>query len=145
MQYGAMNIEHDVLLSRSIFFFVVVALFFFTVICQFAGMRFKLPDPFPTCAEVAKRICWISYSTPTVWSRPRIADPTGTDAATRELWISNKLLREIWGDGTYTANSDFGRDSTIRIVSRRMPAARLTIPMFHRVCQPPFCNEESKV
>ena len=104
----------------------------------------RLPDPFPTCAEAAKSIC-AGYPTPAVWSRPHTTDPAGTEVATRELCNSNKLLREIWGHGTYIANSGFGRDSTIKIVSRRRAAARLTIPMVQRVCQPPFCDEESKV
>ena len=77
----------------------------------------RLPDPFPTCAEVAKRIC-AGYPTPTVWSRPRIVDRTGTEAVTRGLWNSNKPLQEIWGDGTYIANSDFGRDSAIKSVEK---------------------------
>ena len=77
----------------------------------------RVPDLLLTCAEVAKRIC-VGYPTPTAWSRPRIADPTGTEAETRELWNSNKLLREIWGDGTYIANSGFGRDSAIKSVEK---------------------------
>jgi hypothetical protein len=31
---------------------------------------------------------------------------------------SNKLLRDIWGDAAYIANSDFERDSAIETVER---------------------------
>jgi hypothetical protein len=57
----------------------------------------RMTDPLPTFAELVKLIR-ISYS----------ENPND----------SNKLLRDIWGDGAYIANSDFGRDSAIETVER---------------------------
>jgi NADPH2 dehydrogenase len=77
----------------------------------------KMPDPLPTFAEVVKRIrvghpdfAYIHVIEPTTHHRPDGESGEGTD--------SNKLLRDIWGDGAYIANSDFGRDSAIEAVER---------------------------
>jgi NADPH2 dehydrogenase len=76
----------------------------------------RTPDPLPTFAEVVKRIragypdfAYIHVLEPTTHHRP---DESG---AAKE---SNKLLRDIWGDGVYIANSDFGRDSAIEAVEK---------------------------
>jgi len=81
--------------------------------CKFAkGMR--MPDPLPMFAELVKRIrvaypdfAYIHVLEPTTHHRP---DGEGEAGKKND---SNKLLRDIWGDGAYIANSDFGRDSAI--------------------------------
>jgi NADPH2 dehydrogenase len=83
-----------------------------------AGMR--MPDPLPTFAEVVKRIrvgypdfAYIHVLEPTTHhSHPK---PDGEGEKAKD---SNKLLRDIWGDGAYITNSDFGRDSAIEVVEK---------------------------
>jgi NADPH2 dehydrogenase len=77
----------------------------------------RMPDPLPTFAEVVKRIrmgypdfAYLHVIEPTTHHRPDKESGTGKD--------SNKLLRDIWGDGAYIANSDFGRDSAIEAVEK---------------------------
>jgi NADPH2 dehydrogenase len=84
---------------------------------DFAGMR--MPDPLPTYAEVVKRIrleypdfAYIHVLEPTAHHRP--PDEEG-ETGNKD---SNRLLRDIWGDGAYIANSDFDRDSAIEVVER---------------------------
>jgi NADPH2 dehydrogenase len=81
----------------------------------YPGMR--MPDPLPTFAEVIKRIrvgypdfAYIHVLEPTTHHRPDEEGETGKD--------SSKLLRDIWGDGVYITNSDFGRDSGIEAVEK---------------------------
>jgi NADPH2 dehydrogenase len=77
----------------------------------------RMPDPIPTFAEVVKRIrvgypdfSYIHVLEPTTHHRP-----DGDSGAPKE---SNKLLRDIWGDGVYIANSDFGRESAIETAEK---------------------------
>ena len=77
-------------------------------------------DPLPTFAEVIRRIrfgypdfAYIHVLEPTTHHtlpKPDVEGKTGKD--------SNKLLRDIWGDGAYITNSDFGRDSAIEVVEK---------------------------
>lgn len=76
-----------------------------------------MPDPLPTFAEVVKRIrvgypdfAYIHVLEPTTHHRPGDSGGAPKD--------SNKLLRDIWGDGVYITNSDFGRDSAIEVVEK---------------------------
>ena len=76
-----------------------------------------MPDPLPTFAEVVKRIrvgypdfAYIHVLEPTTHH-----GPGGESGASKD---SNKQLRDIWGDGVYIANSDFGRDSAIETVEK---------------------------
>jgi NADPH2 dehydrogenase len=80
----------------------------------------RMPDPLPTFAEVVKRIrvshpdfAYIHVLEPTThhtYGKPNGEFETGK--------YSNKLLRDIWGDGVYITNSDFGRDSAIEAVEK---------------------------
>jgi NADPH2 dehydrogenase len=77
----------------------------------------RMPDPLPTFSEVVKRIrvgypdfAYIHVLEPTTHHRP--------DGESGEAKDSNKLLRDIWGDGAYITNSDFGRDSAIEVVEK---------------------------
>ena len=77
-----------------------------------------MPDPLNTFAEVVKRIrvgypdfAYVHVLEPTTHHRPDGDSGAGKD--------SNKLLREIWGDGVYIANSDFGRDNAIEAVEKK--------------------------
>ena len=77
----------------------------------------RMPDPLPTFAEVVKHIrvgypdfAYIHVLEPTTHHRP-----DGESGAPKD---SNKLLRDIWGDGVYIANSDFGRDSAIETAEK---------------------------
>jgi NADPH2 dehydrogenase len=79
----------------------------------------RMPDPLPTFAEVVKRIrvgypdfAYIHVLEPTTHHRPK-----GESEGEAEK-DSNKLLRDIWGDGVYITNSDFGRDSAIEAVEK---------------------------
>ena len=81
-----------------------------------SGMR--MPDPLPTFAEVVKRIrvgypdfAYLHIIEPTTHHRPDGED----DAGNKD---SSKPLRDIWGDGVYIANSDYGRDSAIEVVEK---------------------------
>ena len=76
-----------------------------------------MSDPLPTFAEVVKRIrvnypnfAYLHVLEPTTHHRPGSEGETGND--------SNKLLRDIWGDGVYITNSDFGRDNAIEAVEK---------------------------
>ena len=80
-----------------------------------------MADPLPTFAEVVKRIrvgypdfAYIHVLEPTTHHHTQIkADGEGEIGK-----ASNKLLRDIWGDGVYITNSDFGRDSAIETVEK---------------------------
>ena len=76
-----------------------------------------MPDPLPTFTEVVKRIrvgypdfAYLHVIEPTTHHRPDGEGETGKE--------SNKLLRDIWSEGTYITNSDFGRDSAIEAVEK---------------------------
>jgi NADPH2 dehydrogenase len=76
----------------------------------------RMADPLPTFAEVVKRIrvrypdfAYLHLIEPTTHHRPAGEGDTGNKD-------SNKPLREIWGDGAYISNSDYGRDSAIEVV-----------------------------
>ena len=82
----------------------------------------KMPDPLPTFVEVVKRIragypnfAYLHIIEPTshhsLIHRPRGEANTG-------IKDSSKPLRDIWGDGVYIANSEFGRDSAIEVVEK---------------------------
>ena len=75
-----------------------------------------MADPLPTFAEVVKRIragypdfAYLHIIEPTTHHRPE-GDTGNKD--------SSKPLREIWGDGAYITNSDYGRDSGIEVVEK---------------------------
>jgi NADPH2 dehydrogenase len=80
-----------------------------------------MADPLPTFAEVVKRIrvgypdfAYLHIIGPTTrqWHhRPDRDGNTGNKD-------SSKPLRDIWGNGAYIANSDFGRDSAIELVEK---------------------------
>ena len=79
-----------------------------------------MPDPLPTFAEVVKRIrvgypdfAYIHVLEPSVHHTSEGGGDTGED-----MKVSNKLLRDIWGDGVYIANSGFERDSAIEAVEK---------------------------
>ena len=76
----------------------------------------RMPNPLPTFTEVVKRIrvgypdfAYIHVLEPTTHHRP---DGEG------KVKDSNKPLRDIWGDGAYITNSDFGRDTAIEAVEK---------------------------
>jgi NADPH2 dehydrogenase len=76
----------------------------------------RMADPLPTFAEVVKRIhagypdfAYLHIVEPTTHHRP---------AGESENKDSSKLLREIWGDGNYITNSDYGRDTAIEVVEK---------------------------
>jgi NADPH2 dehydrogenase len=88
----------------------------FTPWSTFQDMR--MPDPLATFAEVVRRIrvgypdfAYLHVLEPTTHHRPDGEGSTGNKD-------SNKPLRDIWGDGAYIANSDFGRDSAIEVVEK---------------------------
>ena len=75
-----------------------------------------MADPLLTFAEVVKRIhagypdfAYLHIVEPATHHRP---------AGESENKISSKLLREIWGDGNYITNSDYGRDTAIEVVEK---------------------------
>ena len=77
-------------------------------------------DPLPTFAEVIRRIrvgypdfAYIHVLEPT--THHTLPKPDGEGKTGKD---SNKLLRDIWGDGPYITNSDFGRDSAIEVVEK---------------------------
>jgi NADPH2 dehydrogenase len=78
----------------------------------------RMPDPLPTFVEAVKRIrvgypdfAYLHIVEPTTHHRPEGESKTGNKD-------SNKPLRDIWGDGAYIANSDFGRDGAIELVEK---------------------------
>jgi NADPH2 dehydrogenase len=78
----------------------------------------RMPDPLATFAEVVRRIrvgypdfAYLHIVEPTTHHRPDGEGDTGNKD-------SSKPLRDIWGDGVYIANSDFGRDSAIEVVEK---------------------------
>jgi NADPH2 dehydrogenase len=78
----------------------------------------RMPDPLPTFTEVVKRIR-VGYPD---FAYLHVIEPTtrhGPDGEgdTRDK-DSSKPLRDIWGDGAYITNSDFGRDSAIEAVEK---------------------------
>jgi NADPH2 dehydrogenase len=80
----------------------------------------RMPDPLPTFAEVVKRIRvgYPDFAYLHVLERTThhtLPKPDGDSGSGKD---SDKLLREIWGDGAYIANSDFGRDSAIEAVEK---------------------------
>jgi NADPH2 dehydrogenase len=79
----------------------------------------RMPDPIPTFAEVVTRIrddhpdfAYVHVLEPTTHHRP-VGE---SDNAKYE--DSNKVLRDIWGDRPYIANSGFGRDSAMEAVEK---------------------------
>jgi NADPH2 dehydrogenase len=87
------------------------------VIINLLLIEMRMPDPLPTFAEVVKRIrvgypdfAYLHVIEPTTHYRPDGESGKGDD--------SDKLLRDIWGDGAYIANSDFERDSAIETVEK---------------------------
>ena len=79
-----------------------------------------MPDPLPTFAEVAKRVrvgypdfAYIHVLEPT--THHTLPKPDGEGKTGKD---SNRLLRDIWGDGIYITNSEFGRDSAIEVVEK---------------------------
>lgn len=99
------------------FDFVVMDDGFFYV--RFPGMR--MPDPLSTFAELVKGIrvahpdfAYLHVLEPTTHHRPDGEGETGS----KDRKDSNKLLRDIWGDGVYITNCDFGRESAIETVER---------------------------
>jgi NADPH2 dehydrogenase len=79
----------------------------------------RMPDPLPTFVEVVKRIrvgypdfAYLHIIEPTTHHRPTEEG----DAGNKD---SSKLLRDIWGDGAYITNSDYGRDSAIEVVEKQ--------------------------
>ena len=75
----------------------------------------RMPDPLPTFVEVVKRIR-VGYPD---FAYLHIIEPTphlGSDGEGNT--DSSKPLRDIWGDGAYIANSEFGRDSAIEVVEK---------------------------
>jgi NADPH2 dehydrogenase len=75
----------------------------------------RMPDPLPTFVEVVKRIR-AGYPD---FAYLHIIEPTphlGPDGEGNS--DSSKPLRDIWGDGVYIANSEFGRDSAIEVVEK---------------------------
>ena len=81
----------------------------------------KMPDPIPTFAEVVTRIrdnhphfAYIHVLEPNAHYSARAVGEK--DSA--KLKESNKVLRDIWGDRPYIANSGFGRDSATETVEK---------------------------
>jgi NADPH2 dehydrogenase len=81
----------------------------------------RMADPLPTFAEVVKRIrvgypdfAYLHIIEPTTRQWHHRPDRDG-DTGNKD---SSKPLRDIWGDGAYIANSDFGRDSAIELVEK---------------------------
>ena len=77
-----------------------------------------MADPLATFAEVVKRIragypdfAYLHIVEPTTHHRPAEEGDT-------ENKDSSKVLRDIWGDGAYISNSDYGRDSAIEVVEK---------------------------
>ena len=79
-----------------------------------------MADPLSTFAEVVKRIR-VGYPD---FAYIHVLEPTTHHSQTKSVGkgemgkASNKLLRDIWGDGAYITNSDFGRDSAIEAVEK---------------------------
>ena len=79
----------------------------------------RMPDPIPTFTEVVTRIrdnhphfAYIHVLEPTAHHRP-----VG-EGDTAKFEDSNKILRDIWGDRPYIANSGFKRDSATETVEK---------------------------
>jgi NADPH2 dehydrogenase len=83
-----------------------------------AGMG--MADPIPTFTEVVKRIRvgYPDFAYIHVLERTTHHTQPKTDGEGEKGKDSTKLLRDIWGDGAYIANSDFGRDSAIEAVEK---------------------------
>jgi NADPH2 dehydrogenase len=75
-----------------------------------AGMR--MPDPIPTFAEAVK--C-IRDAYPD-FAYIHVLEPPATEESSATEKPSNKVLRDIWGDRPYIANTGFGRDTAIKAV-----------------------------
>ena len=80
----------------------------------------RMADPLPTFSEVIRRIrvgypdfAYIHVLEPT--THHTLPKPNGEGKTEKD---SNKLLRDIWGDGIYITNSEFGRDSAIEVVEK---------------------------
>jgi NADPH2 dehydrogenase len=84
----------------------------------FQGMR--MADPLPTFAEVVKRIRvgYPDFAYIHVLDRTTHHTLPKTDGESEKGEDANKLLRDIWGDGAYITNSDFGRDSAIEVIEK---------------------------
>ncbi|KAH9044851.1 FMN-linked oxidoreductase [Lactarius hengduanensis] len=75
----------------------------------FQGMR--MPDPIPTFAELVTRI----RDNHPDFAYIHVLDPPAGDNSSG---ASNKVLRDIWGDRPYIANTDFQRDTAIETVEK---------------------------
>ncbi|KAI9432664.1 hypothetical protein H4582DRAFT_1820660 [Lactarius indigo] len=75
----------------------------------YQGMR--MPDPIPTFAELVTRI----RDNHPDFAYIHVLDPPADDNSSG---ASNKVLRDIWGDRPYIANTDFQRDSAIETVEK---------------------------
>ena len=73
-----------------------------------------MPDPIPTFAELVTRI---RDSHPD-FAYIHVLDPPAGDNSSGTQKASNKVLRDIWGDRPYIANTDFGRDTAIETVEK---------------------------
>jgi NADPH2 dehydrogenase len=80
----------------------------------------RMPDPLPTFAEVVKRIRvgYPDFAYIHVLDRTTHHTLPKTDGESEKGEDANKLLRDIWGDGAYITNSDFGRDSAIEVIEK---------------------------
>ena len=76
------------------------------------GMR--MPDPIPTFAEVVRRI----RDRHPDFAYIHVLDPPPGDNSGATQNASNKVLREIWGDRPYIANTGFERDTALETVEK---------------------------
>ena len=88
-----------------------------------------MPDPVPTFSEVVTRIrddypdfAYIHVLEPQGASRADEKqsgiNSTGGNGTVGDAKVSNRFLRDIWGDKPYITNADFGRDNAISAVER---------------------------
>jgi NADPH2 dehydrogenase len=90
------------------------------VIINLSSTGMGMADPIPTFTEVVKRIRvgYPDFAYIHVLERITHQTQPKTDGEGEKGKNSTKLLRDIWGDGAYIANSDFGRDSAIEAVEK---------------------------
>ena len=74
-----------------------------------------MPDPIPTFAEVVRRI---RDSHPEFAYIHVLEPPAAGDNSSATQKPSNKVLRDIWGNRPYIANTGFGRDTAIETVEK---------------------------
>ena len=73
-----------------------------------------MPDPIPTFAEVVKRIR-DAYPD---FAYIHVLEAPAAERSSAPQKLSNKVLRDIWGDRPYIANTDFERDTAIETVEK---------------------------